>query len=243
LYFNQRREAILAVKRKEHEKLDDANVERVAALLEQEKPISITKACEELNIANNGARLKKIIAEFRERKEIEKQRRAANRGKPATEFEVSTIAEDYLSGENLKAIADRLYRSTDFVKRVIEEVGVPQASSGENYSNYSPLPEQCVAESFEVGKYVWASKYGAIAEVTRDCGPSSDGLSKVYQIYVHEQVDPEKMRIDGKHYQIHSRNDGQLRTTGGFYAHQCAYELGSLEHLRKHGVDVKRAIK
>jgi hypothetical protein len=227
----------LAIKKKDHERLDDANIERVIALLEQDKPVTIKAACEELNIAPNGPRLKKIIQDYRDRVEEEKKRRAANRGKPANEFEIHTIVEDYLSGDPIKNIADRLYRPVAFVKQIIDRVGVPQALPGETYNDYGPLPEQCIAESFSKGDYVWSSKYGAIAEVDADCGDSSDGLTRVYRIYVHQRIDEEKSLVDGKRFAYH------VTKGGGFYAHQRAYDLGSLAHLTQYGVNVQRAVK
>ena len=224
------------IKVKEHEKLTDENIEAVIALREQDKPITIKEACERLNIANNGARLAKIIEEYKHRKQEEKRRRAANRGKAATDYEISHIAEEYLSGESLKSIADQLYRSTDFVKRVIESIGVPQAQPGESYANFFPLPDQCVAESFEKGEFVWSSRDVAIAEIMEVMKPK-DGVN-VYRIWVHQRIDPAKLLSeDGKRY-AHT-----VETGGGYFAHQLAYDLGSLKHLRKYNVDPKRAIK
>lgn len=227
----------MAIKRKDHERLDDANIERVIGLLEQEKPITIVAACAELNIANNGTRLRKIIQDYKERKELEKKRRAANRGKPATDFEITTVIEGFLAGETYKDLSEQLFRSVDFVKKIIDEVGVPQAKAGENYSDFSALPDQCVSDSFEKGEYVWSSRYGAIAEVDKHLGKSADGLSEVYRIYVHQRIDEDRMLIDGKRYGHH------VAAGGGFYANQCAYDLGSLKHLHKYGIDLKRAIK
>ena len=226
----------MAIKKKAHERLDDDNLEIVIGLLEQEKPIKIKEACERLNIAVNGPRLQKIIQDYKDRKETDRKLRAANRGKPATEYEISRVVEEYLSGSSMKSIGEDLYRSTDFVKRIVDQVGVPQLLAGEDYTNYGPLPEQCVADSFAVGQYVWSSKYGGIAEIDKDMGQTVEG-SPVYRIYVHQQIDEEKSLCDGKRFAHH------VSTGGGFYAHQPAFELGSLEHLRKYNVDVKRAIK
>ena len=225
------------VKRKEHENLSDANIEKVKALLETEKPITKKEACEILNITYNTTRLSKIIEEYDSKIETERKLRAANRGKPASEYEISTIVEDYLGGDSLKDISEKLYRSTDFVKRIIDEVGVPQGAAGENYSNYGPLPDQCVAESFNVGEFVWSSKYGSIGEITRDLGPSTTSGLPVYEVYIHQRIDPDAMLIDGKRYSY------QPEKGGGFYCAQVSYDLGSLTHLAKYGVDVKRAIK
>lgn len=224
------------VKKKEHENLSDANIEKVISLLEAEKPIKKTEACEILNISYNTTRLGKIIEEYKEKIAQEKRMRAANRGKPPSDFETSTVVENYLAGDSVKEIADGLYRSTDFVKRIIDTVGVPRAEQGDTYANYSPLPEQCIRDSFREGEYVWSSKYGSIAEVMKHCGTAQDG-SNLYRIYVHQQIDEEKSLVDGKRFAHH------VATGGGYYAYQPAYELGSLEHLIKHGVNIKRAIK
>jgi hypothetical protein len=227
------------IKVKDHEKLDDANIERVIAVFEAEKPCTIKEACEMLNITPNGARLRKIIQDYKDRLAENKKRRAANRGKPATDYEISTVIESYITGDSLKDIADRLYRSVEFVKRIIEEVGVPSALPGEGYANFSPLPEQCVSDEFAPGEFVWSSKYGAIAEVHKDLGLSNDGTnSRVYRIYVYERVDQDKMLIDGRRYS--HMPEGNF---GGFYANQRAYDLGSLKHLKPYVPDFKRIIK
>ncbi len=57
------------VKAKDHEKLDDATIERVMALLNDEKPITKKAACEILNISYNTTRLGAIIDGYLERKE------------------------------------------------------------------------------------------------------------------------------------------------------------------------------
>ena len=45
------------VKKKSHEKLDSANIQRVIDLLEQDEPITKKEACEMLNIRYNTTRL------------------------------------------------------------------------------------------------------------------------------------------------------------------------------------------
>lgn len=233
------------VKKKEGENLSDANIERVISLLEAEKPITKKEACEILNISYNTTRLSKIIQEYHDKLAEEKRRRAANRGKAFEEYEVKEVIESFLVGEPVKEIADRMYRSTASVKRVVEEAGVPSVQTGENYFDFSPLPEKCVSETFEPGEYVWSSRYGSIAEVIKDIGEASDGSgARIYQIQVVQRLDPEAMKVDGRHYDIHLNSDKQVRTVGGFYAVQRAYDLGSLKHLvEKHKIDLKRAIK
>jgi hypothetical protein len=225
------------VKKKEGENLTDANIEKVIGLLEAEKPITKKEACEILNIAYNTVRLGKIITEYQDKQESDKKRRAANRGKPASDYEISAVVESYLRGESQKEIADGLFRPVDFVKRVVEQVGVPSVQPGENYTSFSSLPEQCVAEEFTIGEFVWSSKDGAIAEIIRDCGVSQDGTdARIYQIYVYERIDWDK--VEGR-YSYMPLN----ATFGGFYGTQRAYDLGSLKHLKQYVPDMKRIIK
>lgn len=227
------------VKRKEGELLDDSNVEEVMKLREQEKPISVKDACAMLNIANNGTRLAKIIQEYKDRMALRKKFRDANRGKPATEQEIATVVEQYLVGTPIKEIAEDLYRSIDFVKRIVSEVGVPQRQVGEDYHNYSPHPEQCVAESFELKELVWCQKYGGIAQVDRNCGPSATSNGQdVYRVWVFDFFDPQDCLIDGKLY-----NHVPMSGVGGFSAHLPACELGSLRHLQKYNIDIMRAAR
>lgn len=233
------------VKKKDHENLSDANIEKVIGLLEVEKPITKKEACEILNITYNTTRLANIIQEYRDKLETEKKLRAANRGREFDEYEVRDAIESFLMGESLKEISDRMFRSTASVKRVIEQAGVPQRKAGHNYFDFEPHPEQCSADTFEPDEYVWSDRHGAIAQVIKLVGKASDGTNaNVYQIYVLETIDPEKMKIDGKHYDSHLSANGQLRTMGGFYASQRAYELASLKHLvEKHKINVRKAIK
>jgi hypothetical protein len=218
------------VKKKEGEKLTPQNIEKVISLLEQAKPISKKEACEILNISYNTTRLAKIIEEYKHDKEVDIKRRAANRGKPATNQEIKDVIEWYLEGDSKKDIADRLYRSMTFVTNVIDSVGVPQRKPGQTYIKYEPLPDQCISDRFEPGELVWTSKYQAVAQVEREYPHlSADGQSRVYQIYVLEKIEEQSPYFPPKE-------------VGGFYANQPAYELGKLTHLEKYGVNIRKAL-
>ena len=219
------------VKRKEGENLTDANIQKVINLLEQQKPITKKEACEILNISYNTTRLGKIIEEYKHEKILDEKRRAANRGKPATDHEIQTTIEYYLAGDSVSDIAKSLYRSASFVRDIVEKVGVPQRRAGQTYFDFDPLPVQCVSDRFEAGEIVWSARHQAAAEVVKEQGPSSDGESLVYQIYVFEPVvEPEE-----KYFSSWGKP--------GFYASQCAYDLGKLSHLEKYKVNVKRTLK
>jgi hypothetical protein len=217
------------VKRKDHENLTDSNVEKVIKALSDIPPISKKEACKRLNITYNTTRLQKIIDEFKEQKALDKRLREANRGKPAQEHEIKYAIEQYLAGTPIADIANSLYRNGSFVKNIINEVGVPTRGVGEDYTNYSPLPDRCVADKFDINEIAWSSKYSAPCVIDKEMPkPTIDGEAKLYRIFVFEPYEEPKER--------YVRNFGQ----SGFYAHQPAYELGKLEHLKQYGVDIHK---
>lgn len=218
------------VKAKEHEKLTDANIERVIKLLEQPKPITKKEACEVLNISYNTTRLATIIENHKSRMAMDQKRRAANRGKPASPEEIKAVIIDYLRGSSVSDIADSLYRSTTFVRNIIETVGVPQRGVGENYFQFSPLPEQCVSDEFKINEVAWSARHQAPCIIDKAQGKTKDGEANLYRVYVLEPFEaPEKLYV---------KSWGQP----GFYSSQPAYELGKLEHLKNYGVDVERSL-
>ena len=215
------------VKVKEGENLSDVNIERVIKLLEQPKPITKKEACAALNISYNTTRLSNIIEQYKTRKEMISKRRAANRGKPASPEEVKTVVRDYIRGSTVSDIAAELFRSTTFVRDIIERVGVPQRGVGENYFDYSPLPEQCVAEEFEVGETAWSARHQSPCVIDKALGKTKDGFANLYRIYVFEPFEaPEKLFLSSW-------------GIPGSYATQPAYELGKLDHLKEYGVEIK----
>lgn len=221
--------AVKRVKKREGEKLSTDNIEKVISLLEQAKPITKKEACSILNITYNTTRLNNIIEEYKQQRAVDEKRRAANRGKPASNQEIKDVIEWYLEGDSLTDIAERLYRSTTFVRNIIDTVGVPQRKAGQSYVRFEPLPDQCISDRFEPGELVWSCRYQAIAEITKPKGLTIDKLSNVYQIYVLEKVEEQSPYFP--HVDV-----------GGFYANQPAYDLGKLTHLETHGVNIRKAL-
>jgi hypothetical protein len=217
------------VKAKEHENLSEANVKKVIELLEAEKPITKKEACEVLNIAYNTARLNKIIETYRQEVAELQRRRAANRGKAASSHEIQAVIEGYLDGDSVTDIAKRIFRSTSFVKEVIDVVGVPQKVVGANYWQPGLIPEQCAREEFEHGQIVWHARRHCMAIVLEQKHSVSDKhISNYYQVYVIEPIEEISPFFP------------QYTEYGGFYDGAYAYDLGSLDHLKKYGVDVYR---
>lgn len=220
------------VKAKEHENLSEANIKKVIELLSSEKPITKKEACEILNISYNTTRLGKIIQEFKEGAAELQRRRAANRGKPASAHEIQLCIEGYLDGEALADIAKRIFRSSGFVKEVVERVGVPQKVVGSDYRYPGIIPDQCAREEFERGQIVWHARRHCMAIVLEEKSNVKDTTSKYYQVYVIEPME----EIAGPHYSFFPKN----LEYGGFYDGAFAYDLGSLDHLKEYGVDVYR---
>lgn len=215
------------VKKKEHENLTNANIEKVIGLLEQPKPITKKEACEILNITYNTTRLARIIEEYREERALESKRKAANRGKPATPFEVQAVIEGYLDGDTIADMAKRLFRSALFVKRIVDEAGVPEKAV--SYAEPSVIPDQCISEYFDIGQIVWSAKYGCLAIVRKVYYAGSTGNMAdydCYQVYLIEPIEEVSPYFP------------TVEKYGGRYATCPYYDLGSMEHLKKFGVDV-----
>lgn len=220
------------VKRKDHENLSDENIQKVIEALRATPPITKTEACKRLNITYNPKRLDKIIEEFEETKAREKKLRDANRGKAAQPHEIKYVIEQYIKGEPLGEIAKQLYRPSSFVSSIIQKVGVPTRGVGEDYINYSPLPDSCIADTFQPDEIAWSAKYRAPCLVIKQCGKTVDDESNVYRIYVIEPYEEPEFKW----------NLGSVGSLQGFFAHQPAYELGKLDHLKQYGVDVTKMV-
>lgn len=212
------------VKKKEGENLTAAHIEKVISLLEAEKPITKKEACEILNIAYNTTRLGKIIEEYKDGLAEDARRRAANRGKPAAPWEIQTVIERFLDDDPLSEIASMLYRPVTFVKKIIDDVGVPEKC--ESYWTPALLPEKCVSETFRVGQIVWCARYGAMGIVRKHYPAKGDRDYDCYQVFVIEAIEETSPYFP------------QYQDYGGKFITQAWYDLGDLEHLKEFGIDI-----
>lgn len=208
----------------------------------QTKAITKKEACEILNIAYNTARLQRIIDDYHDQKSYIQLRKSQNRGKAATDAEIAEAVTGYLRGESVAEVAKGLYRSSGFVKGILDRIGVPQRpSSVEEKAGYDYIPEECVSESFSEGEIVWSARHHTTAiveyELSVNYQAEKPGFSdvnyedkygsKCYSIWVVEDIDDEK--------------DMWARvSTGGYKAYSLAYDLAKLTHLQKYGVDLSR---
>lgn len=197
----------------EDERLDDAHMERVIALLEPKEGKSITKkdACAILGIAYNTTRLTSLIEKYKEGKARDAKRRSELRGKPATQDEVTYIIQEYLEGATVDAISKSTFRGATFIKAILEKYAVPIRQTSHDYFKPELIPEGAVRTRFNIGEIVYSARYDSIARVDR------------------EIEDP----LHGWIYRIYLKGEKWMQS-----AYTEAYELASLEHLRKLGVRI-----
>ena len=233
------------VKKKSYEKLTQQNIQHVINLLNptdsSTKAITKREACSILNISYNTSRLSKIIEDFHEQKEYRARRVSQNRGRAARPDEIQDIIKEYLSGENVSNIAKGLYRSPAFVKSILEKIGVPQRPTRtEDRMQEYFLPEECVAEDFEVGEIVWSANHHAPAVIEKKLSieyqDSKPGMQTVDYV----------SKYGANCYNIHVRQKASgeadlwdIPDVGGFYAFALAYDLGKLTHLEQYGINLE----
>ncbi len=213
------------IKTRKHENLTETNVAHVINLLNSEKPITKKEACSILNISYNTTRLARIIEEHLETIEFRERRKAYNKGKGATEMEIKQVVNFYLDGSNISDIAKSLYRSPAFIKAIIDRLGIPQKLAMTDYKGRrdAMLPEQCVAEEFEVGEKIWAVRQNYPAIVQRLLGRDEKQSVNTYLVYTIECTQEDLKDTYFPH----------LSYAGKQYC-LASYEMGSLKHLQKY---------
>ena len=225
---------VRGIRAKKSEKLDDENLTRVQEALTSDNPITKKEACEMLNISYNTTRLNKILAEHDETMQYRAVRKSQLKGTRATDAEVKQVIEWYLSEHPVSEIAKSLYRSSTFVKNILNRVGVPEKRPSTEQgagSKMGYLPDECVAESFEIGEKVWYAREDLPA-IIKKVMPNNNQTNYIekygaacYHIYVIQETDFESPYF------------GFLENAG-YNAHAIAYDLGSLKHLEKYGAEI-----
>lgn len=214
----------MAIKTKKHENLTETNIQHVYELLNQDNPVTKKEACSILNIAYNTTRLNKIIEDHLDTVEYRERRKAQNKGKGATEAEIKQVVNFYLDGSNVSDIAKALYRSPAFIKAVVERLGIPQKLPHTDYEGRrnAMLPEQCVAEDFEIGEKVWAVRQNYPAVVKKLWNTSEDGTN----FYLVDTIECTQDELKDTFFP-------HLEYAGKQYC-LASWEIGSLRHLRNY---------
>lgn len=199
----------------EEELMTDANISKVIRLLEPteegKKPITKKDACAILGMAYNTTRLGTIIDEYKQKQARTAQRKSELRGKPATQEEKVYIISEYLNGETVDSISKMTYRSSKFIKDVLEGNSVPIRVPGSSYFSPELIPDGAVRDRFRVGEVVYSSRYDSVARI--DAEQKTEKYGFVYRIWL--------------------LSDRWLQS-----AYQEASELASLQHLRELGVRI-----
>jgi hypothetical protein len=199
----------------EEELMTDANISKVIRLLEPteegKKPITKKDACAILGMAYNTTRLGTIIDEYKQKQIRISERKSQLRGKPATQEEKVYIISEYLNGETVDAISKMTYRSSRFIKDILEGNSVPIRVPGSSYFNPELIPDGAVRDRFKIGEVVYSSRYDSVARIDAEQKTEKHGF--VYRIWL-------------------------LAERWQQNAYQEATELASLEHLRQMGVRI-----
>jgi|TARA_R110000744_G_scaffold85413_6_gene166934 hypothetical protein len=216
----------MAIRQKKQERLEEDNLNRVQEALASSTPITKKEACEMLNISYNTTRLSRIMEDHSETLRYRATRKSQLKGTKATDLEIKQTIEWYLDERPISDIAKAMYRSSTFVKNIINRVGVPEKRPKTEQRGSGYLPEECVSNTFEPGEKVWYTGKDlparVIKEFRNDTNYEDKYGSKCYQIYVIELTDFESPYF------------GFIKE-GGYYATALAYDLGSLKHLEKYG--------
>lgn len=197
----------------ELEKMTDVNILKVIKLLEPQdnKPITKKDACQMLGMAYNTTRLVSIIEEFKQKQQRIAEQKAKLRGKPISDSERINIIQEYLLGATVEAISKLTYRGSHLIKQVLEDNSVPIRQPGHNYFTPQLIPEGAMRDRFQCGEVVYSARYDSMAKIKS------------------EKLDPKHGYI----YSLWLLSERWLQ-----WCWQPHYELASLEHLRKLGVQV-----
>ena len=155
------------------------------------------------------------IEEYKEAKRLSAEMRKKKRGTPISEQELVNMIEDVLSGDTLKEISERYYRSQQMIKNKLRDVGaLIRSNASSNPADPHELPDECIDGDIAVGDIVYVPGYGCFAEVDKD-------VSKVGYTY--------------KAFRVYLLDQDQQR-----YVSYFEYDLGSVKHLIDLGVNIDR---
>jgi hypothetical protein len=195
----------------EGERLEEVYFERVIAGFEATPKMTKKDACQILGIAYNTTRLDSLIQKYKEKKERDASRRAALRGKPATQDEISYVIQEYLEGSTVDAISKSIYRGPTFIKAILDKYDVPVRQNSHDYFRPELIPDGATRTRFAVGEIVYSARYDSTARI--DAEQFDERYGWIYRVWLLA----EKWKQS---------------------AYTEAYELASLEHIRNMGIKV-----
>lgn len=200
---------------KEIDRMTPQNIERVIDLLDPKlegaKPISKKDACQILGMSYNTSRLQQILDDYKQKKQRERELREQKRGKPADTQEIQYIIREYLTGVSIDQISRGTYRSSPFVKAILEKYQVPLRGTSHDYFRPELIPDGAVRSKFKLGEVVYSARYDSLCRIDHEQFTEKYGW--IYRVWL-------------------------LADKWQEYAYQENYELASLEHLRELGIKI-----
>jgi hypothetical protein len=198
----------------EQDKMTDQNIQRVIDLLEPKdsstKPASKKDCCAILGMSYNTTRLQQVIDTYKARLAREKSMRDAKRGKPVQADEVTLSVSEYLKGTSVSQISKELYRTSEFVKNILEQHSVPIRNHSYDYFKPALIPEAAQRDRFQLDEIVYSARYDSKAKIR------GESWSDKHNCWVY------KIWLMADRWQQ--------------YAYQESFELASLEHIRELGI-------
>jgi len=204
--------------------IPEAKIRQVIWMLKTSK--TKKACCEHLGIAYNTKRLDKIITDFHDGIEREKQLKDKAKNRIFTDKEKMLIAREYLNGEAQSNIAKRYFISPQRIKKILIDTNTPIRARGKNKVATVDHIVQDLETKFAEGDKVFIAKNNCFAIV-----------DKVFdEVYLDNLEDGRQRYIEI--YPFKPNKDGV--TSGGFiepqegihYEIYWTYEDGSSTKLK-----------
>lgn len=168
------------------------------------------RACEMLGVGSNST-MERMVEEWKERQVLVAEMKQKKRGTPIQGVELANVIEGYLQGDSFEELANRNYRSAAMIKSALERSGALLRIQGSADPLYPPMiPDEAMSETFAVGEHVWLPGYQCIGEVMK----AITNPVGAYRVFL-------------------------LSETQQHYVHVMNYEMASVAHLEKLGVNIK----
>jgi hypothetical protein len=157
--------------------------------------------CEFLSIAYNTKKLDKLIEDFRNKEQREKDLKSAAKTKVFTQAEKRSIVDAYLSGDSQSGIAAQYYVSPQRIKNILIETNTPIRGRGKNSQATVDHIKQDLEVKFNKKDKVFIAKYncmGTISEIYDEnyLEQLENGRQRYQETYPFK---PNKFGFDGKH--------------------------------------------
>ena len=153
--------------------------------------------CEHICISYSPKKLDAIIDDFHKRIEREKELKTKARFKKFSETEMKSMADDYLSGDGLTAIAQRNFISPQRVKKFLMELNVPLRGRGKKSEAKVDHIIQNLEVKFKIGDKVLIAKNSQFA--------------KVKEVFDEDWVEEHRNPTRRRYIELHAMKDARKK--------------------------------